>query len=260
MIAPGEDGDEAVALRRQADREAVDRERDAERVERLRVRGDRSVSLRPRGISFDAPTHHEPNASPSVTSWSTNSHQTKSSSAPQRRGEGQHRRQREPVVEPGLEVERVAHEPRHARVRDDGRGEHRVGRRQQRAEQERLEPVEADDPVRDRRDDRAPVIGIASASLRNGRCHAVWSISASTSRPSRNRITISAIDRQVVDEARPRVEVEHLRARRRRARSRPARTAPPATGTTAATSPATSAPEHQQARRGRAARSRASPG
>ena len=36
------------------------------------------------------------------------------------------------------------------------------------------------------------MIGIASASLRNGRCHAFWSISASTSRPSRNRITISA--------------------------------------------------------------------
>ena len=34
--------------------------------------------------------------------------------------------------------------------------------------------------------------GIASTSLRSGRCHASWSISSSTWRPSRNRIRISA--------------------------------------------------------------------
>src|SRR4051794_29160030 len=38
----------------------------------------------------------------------------------------------------------------------------------------------------------APVIGIPSTSLRNGRRHSRWSISASTSSPSRNRITTSA--------------------------------------------------------------------
>src|SRR4051794_5120345 len=38
----------------------------------------------------------------------------------------------------------------------------------------------------------AAVIGIASTSLRSGRCHSVRSISASTSSPSRNRITTSA--------------------------------------------------------------------
>ena len=74
-----EDRDEAVAVRRQADGEAVDRERDAERVERLRVRRDRSVSLRPRGNSIEATTPSAiPNAKPSVTSWSTNFHHTKS--------------------------------------------------------------------------------------------------------------------------------------------------------------------------------------
>src|SRR3954471_9342434 len=36
------------------------------------------------------------------------------------------------------------------------------------------------------------VSGIASTSLRSGRCHARWSISPSTSSPSRNRITTSA--------------------------------------------------------------------
>ena len=36
------------------------------------------------------------------------------------------------------------------------------------------------------------VSGIASSRLRSGTCHAFWSISASTSRPSRKRMTISA--------------------------------------------------------------------
>ena len=39
----------------------------------------------------------------------------------------------------------------------------------------------------------AAVIGMPSTSLRNGRCHAFCSISASTSRPSRNRISTSAV-------------------------------------------------------------------
>jgi hypothetical protein len=39
----------------------------------------------------------------------------------------------------------------------------------------------------------APVIGIASTSLRSGRCHARWSISSSTSSPSRNRMRMRAI-------------------------------------------------------------------
>ena len=49
-----EDGDEAVALRRQADRDAVDRERDAERVQRLRVRRDRVGQLAPARHQLEA--------------------------------------------------------------------------------------------------------------------------------------------------------------------------------------------------------------
>ena len=56
------------------------------------------------------------------------------------RREREHRGQREPVVEPRLEVQRVPHEARHPRVGDDARGQHRVGGREQRAEQEALGP------------------------------------------------------------------------------------------------------------------------
>ena len=85
----------------------------------------------------------------------------------------------------------MADEPRHARVGDHARGEHGVGRRQQRADQERLRPVEVGQRVAATATS-TQVIGIASTSLRSGSRHAVCSISASTSSPSRNRITISA--------------------------------------------------------------------
>ena len=110
----------------------------------------------------------------------------------QRRQEGEHRGQREAVVEARLEVERVAHQPRHARVGDDVRGQHRVGRREQRAEQQRLGPASARSSRCAATATIPAVSGIAIASLRSGRCHALCSISPSTSRPSRKRITISA--------------------------------------------------------------------
>ena len=82
-----------------------------------------------------------PVTKPSVTSWRTNRHQTKSppraASAATSASTGG---QRQAVVEPGLEVERVADQTRHPRVRHDARGEHRVGGRQQRADEERLRP------------------------------------------------------------------------------------------------------------------------
>ena len=56
------------------------------------------------------------------------------------------------------------------------------------------------------------VIGIATTSLRNGRCHAVRSISSSTSRPSRKRITTSAVIGEDLDEAGARVQLEHTEA------------------------------------------------
>ena len=83
-----------------------------------------------------------PNAKPSVTSWSTKCHQTKSSSPAATALKASTAGQREPVVEARLEVERVAHDARHARVGDHARGEHRVGRREQRADQEALRPAE----------------------------------------------------------------------------------------------------------------------
>ena len=86
----------------------------------------------------------------------------------------------------------MADHARHARVGDHARGEHRVGGRQQRADAGT--PRSSDRPVSTLAASATitAVIGIASTSLRSGRCHARCSISASTSRPSRNRITISA--------------------------------------------------------------------
>ena len=52
-------------------------------------------------------------------------------------------RQRQAVVEPGLEVERVAYRARHQPRGDDGRGDDRVGRREHRRQQEGLGPAEA---------------------------------------------------------------------------------------------------------------------
>ena len=69
--------------------------------------------------------------------------------------EGEHGGQRQPVVHARLEVERVAHQARHARVGDHARGEHGIGRREQRAEQERLGPRQIREGVRDERDQDA---------------------------------------------------------------------------------------------------------
>ena len=50
--------------------------------------------------------------------------------------------QGEAVVEPGLEVERVADRGRHDPRGDDGRGDDRVGRREHRRQQQRLGPAQ----------------------------------------------------------------------------------------------------------------------
>ena len=57
--------------------------------------------------------------------------------------EEEHEGKREPVVEPGLEVERVADRRRDPLRGDHHRGDHRIGRRQHRAEQEGLGPARA---------------------------------------------------------------------------------------------------------------------
>ena len=98
----------------------------------------------------------------------------------------------------------------HARIGDDRRGEHRVGRREQRAEQEatRVQP-RPDEPVRERSRRSAAVIGMPIASLRSGSCHSRWSSPASTSSPSRNRITIRATLARSATKPGVRLELEH---------------------------------------------------
>ena len=68
-----------------------------------------------------------------------------------RGGEREHGRQGEPVVQPRFEVEGVADDPRHTRVRDHGGRQHGIGGREQRAEQEALGPVEIGHGVGQRR-------------------------------------------------------------------------------------------------------------
>ena len=138
---------------------AVGGEREAEPVERALVAPGsrrRGARARSRGISSE-PTSPQarPKARPRPTSCSTKCHQTKSLLPGfQRRGEREHGRQREAVVEPRLEVQRVADDARHARVGDDAGGEHRVGRaRAARPSRNDSVQLEADEPVREQRDD-----------------------------------------------------------------------------------------------------------
>jgi hypothetical protein len=71
----------------------------------------------------------------------------------QGRGEGQHGRERQAVVEARLEVQGVADHAGHARVGHHRGRQHRVGRREQRADQQRRRPVEPDQQLRRRRHD-----------------------------------------------------------------------------------------------------------
>ena len=123
----------------------------------------------------------------------------------------------------------MADEPRNARVRDDARRQHRIGRRQQRAEQERLRPREVGERVRGERDERG------------GDRHRQHELAR---RQPPRRCSISRLDlepvaeqdhdqrdgRELLDEARLGVELEHAEARRRRARTRRPRTPPSSTG------------------------------
>ena len=86
----------------------------------------------------------------------------------------------------------MAHDRRDARVGHDARGQHRIGRGEQRAEQERLRSRSARSGAWWPAATITAVSGIASTSLRSGSRQWERSISPSTSSPSRNRITISA--------------------------------------------------------------------
>ena len=89
---------------------------------------------------------------PKPTSWSTNCHQMKSLSCSAAAAKREDRGQRQAVVQAGLEVERVANQPRHARVGDHRGREHGVGGREQRPQQERLGPAEVGERVGGQRD------------------------------------------------------------------------------------------------------------
>ncbi|MBB4912740.1 hypothetical protein H4W32_001634 [Actinophytocola algeriensis] len=61
--------------------------------------------------------------------------------------EDQHERQREAVVEAGLDVEQAPQPQRHVRAAHDRGGEHRVGRREDRTDEERRGPVQPGEEV-----------------------------------------------------------------------------------------------------------------
>ena len=73
----------------------------------------------------------------------------------ERARERQHRRQRQSVVQPGLEVERVPDHARDARVGHDARRQHGVGRREERSDQEALRPREVGEDARRQRHENA---------------------------------------------------------------------------------------------------------
>ena len=150
-----------------------------------------------------------PDTSPTATSWSTNSHHTKPVVRRRRGGEREHGRQREPVVEPRLEIQRVANHPRHARVGHHRGRQHRIGGRQQRAEQEALGPVEIGHDVGQRRDqDRGERHGQHELAQRQvpGRLeHLLLDLEAVAEQDQHERH-----DREPLHEAAGGVELEHL--------------------------------------------------
>ena len=105
----------------------------------------------------------------------------------------------------------MADEPRNARIGHHGGGEHRVGRRQQRAEQARLEPAQPHDPVRGEGDDRARdrhrQRELAERQVPGLLEHLGLDLEAVAEQDHDQRE-----HREVVHEARARVEVEHLQA------------------------------------------------
>ena len=204
-----EHGDQPVALGRQRDRRRR-RSRTRRRARTATAGAPGSPALR--GISAAASRPIAiPNAKPSVTSWSTNCHHTKSSWPATTARNASTAGSASPSLRPGLEVERVAHDARHARVGDHRRREHRVGRREQRAEQEALGPAEIGQRVRGDRDDHA----------RQRHRHHELAQRQPPGRLQHLGLDLEPVaeqdhdqrdDRQVVHEARARVDLEHAEA------------------------------------------------
>src|SRR5215210_3960146 len=143
-------------------------------------------------MSFDATqARTTPNTSPSVTSCATNSHHTKSSSVPSDAVKASTAGSASPSLSPDSRFSewRTRRGTRgFVTTDDDSTGS--VGESSAPSRQASSQPRPTTQCATTATS--APVIGIASASFRNGRRQAFWSISASTSRPSRNRITIRA--------------------------------------------------------------------
>ena len=158
-----------------------------------------------------------------------------------RGGEGEHRRQRQAVVQARLQVERVANDARHARVGDDARGEHRVGRRQQRPDQQRLGPVQVGQRVARR---ARPAARSAASPARACATAGATPSAASPPRPRARRGTGSGSARRPPAPARsPSADRGRApRARPGRARSRRPRRPRRARGSCAARARDSSAP------------------
>ncbi len=148
------DRDQPVAVRRQH-RQPVGGKRGAQREQRALVRRDAVLQphvagSQPGGGEAHGHAHRE--AEHDVLDHEPPPHEVAATDG-QGRAERQHRRQRQAVVEPRLQVERVTDHRRHARVGDDARGQHRIGGRQQRSHQERLRPRQTGQQPRAQRDD-----------------------------------------------------------------------------------------------------------
>src|SRR3954454_24223544 len=132
-----------------------------------------------------------PNAKPSVTSWSTNFHHTKpwssASAAVKARTAGSAR----PSLSPDSRLSEwrtILGTRGFVTTEEESTGSVGDSSAPSSADSSQPSPtIQWAAPAT-----TAPVIGIPSTSLRNGRCHSRWSLSASTSSPSRNRITTRA--------------------------------------------------------------------
>ena len=231
--------------------EAEREQREPERVDALVVVGDAAAREAAQDAARRQNASTKPITAPTATSPSSSSAGVDGVAAGRREHqEEEHERQRQPVVEPRLEVERVPDDARHAARRDDGGGDDRVGRRQHRTEQEAFGPVERreeqlarqrDQPHRDRHRDDQRARGRAPVPAEQ--------LALDEQPVGEQRQDQRQLDR-VRDRVGPAVDRHDVDGGQRRRRPpRPARTRSgccPGSRPDSAAAAATSAPEHQQ--------------
>src|SRR3954452_23182239 len=143
-----------------------------------------------------------PKAKPSVTSWSTKCHHTNPSSCARAALKARTAGSASPSLSPDSRFSewRTTRGTRGLVTTEDDStgsvGESRAPRRKLAVQPRSVSACVASATIRH-------VSGIATTSLRVGSRHAFWSISASTSRPSRKRITISATTARSCTKAEP---------------------------------------------------------